>query len=416
MMQQDAFVLMGGAARARYPEFYFFLRDRGLKILYIDDPEAVEPGWAHRLQNRPDRQEWCVSRSFEAAVAQTLKWAEEYDVRGVYAAVEEFVTAASLAADILQLPGAGVRAGLVARNKFLQRGYFPTMSPRWQHHTVGETPPLPAGPTVVKALDRHGGQGIYLAESLDAMIRGLDAFDNGTAVLLETVTDGLDINVDSLVHEGDVVFTNVSQEPPCPPETLFLEMGYTIPAQTVKKADTEIVRQANQRIVELLGIGSGMIHAEYRVPTEGPPVLIEFAVRNPGDGLLPMYQISTGLPLEHQILRTMLGERPEYSIPTRPVRQVFFEHEVGVLDGVTVKGFDIDPTYIPLQSHFDSVSPARGAATLHRVEIEWAPGAALPPLRRGADRLGSFLIEATSIDELDALERFVRQSLVVTYR
>ncbi|SQD97620.1 Putative biotin carboxylase [Parafrankia sp. Ea1.12] len=415
-MRQEAFVLMGGAARARYPEFYSFLRGRGLRILYIDDPETVDQDWVRRLSNQPDRQAWCSARSFEAAVAQTLGWGEEYAVRGVYGAVEEFVTAAAVAADILGLPGAGVRAGMVARNKFLQRGYFPALSPRWQHHTAGEPPPSPAGRTVVKALDRHGGQGIHLADSPAALARALEAFDAGTALLVEAVADGIDINVDSLVHEGEAVFTNVSQEPPCPPGKNFLEMGYTIPANAVSMAGADAVRVANQKIVDILGIGSGMIHAEYRMPPGGSPVLIEFAVRNPGDGLLPMYQLSTGIPLEHQILRAMMGERPEYSTPTRPVRQVFFEHEAGVLDGVAVKGFDVDPTYIPLQSHFDPVSPARGAATLHRVEIEWAPGAVLPPLRRGADRLGSFLIEANGIDELDALERAVRQALVVTYR
>ena len=63
-------------------------------------------------------------------------------------------------------------------------------------------------------------------------------------------------------------------------------------------------------MVGALGIGSGIVHLEFRLESTGPNIM-EVAVRTPGDMIMEIVQYATGVDLFDATIAVACGEQPE---------------------------------------------------------------------------------------------------------
>ena len=144
-------------------------------------------------------------------------------------------------------------------------------------------------------------------------------------------------------------------------------------------------------------------------------MLIEIAGRTPGDGLLVLYQLATGQPLEPEIIRIALGEPARYPASRRYTRQVYLEHVPGVLVDVTLDWPGLEPEWISDSGVWPEIRPgaAHDPPTLRTVLVLKSRGSRLSPLADSDDRSVTFFIDAATPQELDNLEKRVRGAIII---
>ncbi|WP_213451958.1 ATP-grasp domain-containing protein [Rhizomonospora bruguierae] len=237
---------------------------------------------------------------------------------GIVAFSEEHVVAAAMIADEFRRPGPGLRAALTSRDKTLQRAIFERhgiAQPRWHHvHDLDEGARwLSAfGRAVTKPTDRGGSEGVRLVASLEEL-RTWYGTEQPETFLLEEYVAGPEYSVELLVRAGAPVFVNVTGKRTTGPPH-FVEVGHVAPAR-LAEGDEARMRSAAVAVVDALGMGSGIAHVELR-QTDAGPVVMEVAVRTPGDYIMEMVGAAWGVDLFEQVIRVACGRSVEQ--PARP--------------------------------------------------------------------------------------------------
>ncbi len=425
-----AFVLTGAfSVICRNPLYLEDLRSRGLRVLVIT--AAGYAGAARAATADPHHPAALIEDvgfvegaldaegSFTAGVvAVARRWQGAYDIVGVYAVGETLVEPTGLLADALGLPSPGLRATRVCRSKYLQRFYLPGFSPEVVVLPSGDRSFDPAEvvfPAVVKPATRHSSSGVATAADAAALRELLPQYPEHETLLVERKVAGQEYSVESLVHDGEVVFASVTRKETTDAHAdTFVELAHSVPAE--RTADTDALLAANAELLARLAFENGVAHSEWRV--DGTPRLMEVAARTPGDGLLVLYQLATGAALEPAILRLALGEPVQHPAPTRYARQVYLQHPEGVLEEVSLDWPGVRPQWIGGTGVWPEVKPGLPAdpPTLRAVLVLKPRGSALGPLRSSDDRAVSFLVDAATPAELDALDLAVRAALTVVVR
>ncbi|MFI9066219.1 acetyl-CoA carboxylase biotin carboxylase subunit family protein [Streptomyces sp. NPDC053429] len=427
----EAFVLTGAfRVVCRNPRYLEELAARNLRILLITDERNRDA--AEKARKDPEHpahliddiayvdgsldQEGSYTPGF---VAQARRWRGRYTVRGAYAVGETLVEQTGLLCDALGLPGPGLRATRVCRSKYLQRWYLEEYSPASLVVPPGgrEDADLAAlgYPVVVKPATRHSSSGVVAVGDEAALRELLTSYPAHETVLIEQKVAGQEYSVESLVQHGRPVFTSVTRK-----ETTesgaqtFVELAHSVPNARAE-ADAALL-DANRRMLETLGFRDGIAHAEWRTGDDGRPYLMEVAARTPGDGLLALYHLATGQPMEPQIIRIALGEPASYPAPTRFARQVYLEHGTGPLADVTLDWPQVRPLWVGESGMWPELAPGAkdDPATLRALFVLKEAGARLGPLASSDDRAVTFLIDAPTPQDLDELERRVRGAVTVT--
>jgi biotin carboxylase len=321
----------------------------------------------------------------------------------VLPALEEGVVPAAIAADLLGLPGAGLRAARVFRDKALLRRVADDAGiagPRWRE--IGDAAALAAalaelsGPGhVLKPLGASGSRGVLrLGAGDDPAAAWADAVGavGGTArFLVEELMVGPEVSVETLVRDGRTLFWNptVKEVQPGPHP---VEVGHVLPGPLPARELAQL-RESTDALIKAAGFGSGVLHSEWILTAAGP-ALVECAARIPGDRITDLLTEAYGFPFIAAYAGLMSGADPV--IPTRAVRAAairFLTPEPaaavtveGQADALAVPGVTdvrIDATdkleVPPLRSSSDRVG--------HVVATGPDPDAALAAAREGADRI-----------------------------
>jgi hypothetical protein len=429
MARDKAFIFLGGfRVLCRNSLYLSEIRRRGFKALLITSEEWRETT-VQCMANRDHPASYLHEAAFisgevaiegnftTGTVAQARVWAREYDVVGVYAVGEMMVEQAGIIADAFGLPSPGLRATRACRSKYLQRLYCPEWSPEILIYPPGDRS-VPQGthpgwPAVLKPAGRRSSSGVREIRNPIELEQYLTEYPPAEALLLEEYVVGQEYSVETLVQNGRVVFESVTRKETNETSSRsFVEMAHTVPAP----ADGELLLTANRAVLEKLGFADGVAHAEFRLTPARQVRLMEIAARTPGDGLLALYHLATGAPMEPEIIRIALGEPAEYPAPVRYARQVYLDHRPGVLGDVKVRWPGVAPTPAGQGQLWPEPEPGRPGdeAALRNVLVLKKPGTRLGELRESDDRAVTFLIDAPSVEELDALEERVRASIDIS--
>ncbi|RST07797.1 ATP-grasp domain-containing protein [Streptomyces sp. WAC07149] len=124
-------------------------------------------------------------------------------------------------------------------------------------------------------------------------------------VLVEEYVQGPEFSADGYVlDDGEVTVVALSRTL-LGPEPDFVEMGHLTPA-LVDDATLKSVEEYVGDVARAVGITSGPFHCELRLAADGP-VLIEIGARLPGDRIVELLRLVTGVSLPKVALATALG-------------------------------------------------------------------------------------------------------------
>ena len=429
-VKPDAFILTGAfSVVCRDPIYIHYLVRRGLKVLLITAAHWREQALTHagdpaHPASAIDELAF-VDGSVESdgsfipgVIEHAQRWRDQYNVVGVYAVGETLVEPTGLIADFFGLPFPGLRAARACRSKYLQRWYLPELNPAWLL-----VPPGGRGsfdreavrfPAVVKPATRHSSLGVQTVYDHTELADQLGTYPANEAVLVEQKVTGQEFSVESLIQDGKVLFASVTQKETTDVHSrFFVEVAHTVPGKHNTTWDT--VRLANELMLDRLAVENGITHAEWRVDRQGDAYLMEVAARTPGDGIMALYRLATGQRMEPEVLRIALGEPAAYAQPRRHARQVYLEHEPGLLQDVTVNWPRVEVEWIGPDAIWPEMEPgsADGPPALRAVLVTRSRGTELRPLRSSNDRAVTFFIDAPTLEQLDDLEQRVRHAVTI---
>lgn len=388
------------AALARQHRLITDIAQRGLAPLVIVGPStdlATLAGFTED-DTHPLSRIVAVRKLPDAAISGVLAsvqdWITDFDVRGVICSGEVFVDPAGVLSEALALPGPGAWAARVCRDKVMQRVILREHGPAWRAFAPHERDSAHSDvyPCVVKPAGRMFSSGVVRVSDDTELRASLGAYEPEETILVEELVTGAEFSVEALVHHGEVVWSGVTAKRTNEDNSrYFTELGHTSPAE-LPLPQSDALIAANAAILKALRFGSGITHAEFRL-RDGEPVLMEIAARLPGDAIMMMWHLATGLPLEPAIVDLALGVKPEYPEPARRAAQRFVEHRPGRLTDVRYEGQTVswiaDDGYWPAVTPSDAQAPARCAAVM----VGLQRGASLGTLNDSYGRSASVVVD-----------------------
>ncbi len=171
--------------------------------------------------------------------------------------------------------------------------------------------------------------------------------------------------------------------------------------------------EATQELLDMLDFSDGIAHSEWRISDDGKIYLMEVASRTPGDGIMPLYNLACGASLEDTILNVMLGMKSSYPNPFRISRQVYLEHPQGTFMGLRVDWPGAEVTWLCDHDIWSIIPPGNlnDEPALRAIHIYKKRGDTLGPLESSDDRAVALFIDATSVEELDQLEKEIKSRI-----
>ncbi|MEW5289779.1 ATP-grasp domain-containing protein [Erwinia papayae] len=356
--------------------------------------------------------------SFNPSVIAALQqWQQQYQIVGAFAVGETLVEPIGIVADALGLRSPGLRATRVCRSKYLQRFYLGQFSPLSQvvapekRHEI-DWHSLP-WPLIIKPATRHSSSGVISVDNAQQARAALVDYPDYETLLLEQRVEGQEYSVESLVQEGDIIFSSVTHKVTTDKHSnTFVELAHTVPGSGAENA---LLLRAARQVLNKLDFRNGIAHSEWRLASDGKPYLMEIAARTPGDGILPLYRLACGQPLESAILSIMLGEQARYPAANRVARQVYLEHRPGVLKDVQLRWPGVEVSWIEDNQTWPEIAPGQpqDAPALRAVFVHKKRGELLTPLRSSDDRAVTFFIDASCEADLDRLEAEVSATITL---
>lgn len=427
--KRRAFVLMGDPPKVG--SYLADLRSRELAILMVVGPSRSDLDQASRafldVPGHPfsviDETAHLKGDDLAGIVDRVRRWSDDYSIAGIFGASAVFAEAAAIVADGMGLPGVGLRAAHVCRDKLLQRLYLRAWSPESRLVTAessDEAVEWAAGslPVVVKPLHLSSSIGVRRFDDAGALARHVARLGPGDRLLIEPRVNGREYNVDIITVKGCQVFSAVTQKGTNEGNTpFFAELIHTLPPGNLNERENERLLRTAGEVVRHLQFETGWAHAEYRLNEAGEPVLMEIAARPPGDGCMALFHLATGRPLESLLVEAALGNDDiVYPEPRRRARQIYFDHPPGVLRDVTVDWpSDVAPRWLCEAGIWPPPRPLPRHAppTLHEVMAQKEQGAILRPIADSGHRAVTALFDAPLDADIDLLEARVRDAVAL---
>ncbi|MFF7384976.1 ATP-grasp domain-containing protein [Streptomyces griseoluteus] len=349
---------------------------------------------AERFYRVPGGHEESWAGAVAAAVAERVP-------DGLIGFAEPQVVAAALAQQRHGLRGPSLHAAVVSRNKALQRALFGAHGlpqPEYLHVArLGEARDwmLQHLPVVVKPLHLSGSQGVELIRTREEAEEAVARRGGEGQLLVETAVEGPEFSWEALVREGEVLFGNITAKETTPPP-YFVELVHRCGHDLGPEAAAQ-VEDLTSGVLHALGMDTGLVHLEFRMSAAGP-VLMEVAVRTPGDYLPDAIGLTYGFDLYEAMVLLSVG-RPLPALPERPVSHaatVFLTAPPGLITGI------------------GGLDEVRAHPAVVRVRPRKGVGDTVQPLTSSARRLGHVLVDAGSPTEREDAVKFVRETLRFT--
>ncbi|MCA1617900.1 MAG: ATP-grasp domain-containing protein [Acidobacteria bacterium] len=225
-------------------------------------------------------------------------------------ALEEFdVVTAALAREHLQLPGMDSARSRVFRDKLLMRARagaaglaVPDFVPLFNYQEVGEFMERVPPPWVIKPRSDVSSSGVRRLEESEQVWRAIEALDAREALqdkssyyLLEKFVPGEVFHVDSVVEDGECIFSGASRYGR-PPLRVVSEGG-VFTTHTVEYDSAEHVEllRFNAELLRALGLRRGAAHAEFiRGEEDGRLYFLEVAARVGGAHIAETLEAASG--------------------------------------------------------------------------------------------------------------------------
>lgn len=164
---------------------------------------------------------------------------------------------------------------------------------------------------IVKPIDSQGSRGITLVESVNGLADAFyfaKGYSKKGIVIIEEFINGQEIEVNSIIRDGEILATLVGDVHKFESENIFSSYERIYPTQ-IYKDKLDLIISTNSLILKSLGLITGWSHAEYIVSSLGKIYLIEVGARGGGNfvGSCVMKEM-LGMGTDEMSLCTSLGD------------------------------------------------------------------------------------------------------------
>ena len=366
-----AIVIVVGAGYEGKRRAHARMAELGARLVIVDEPGH----WSEALVGEGIAHAWIPTRVTGDADADTATLlaaleAERIVAGGVLTFWEDSVCVAARVAQALNLPGNPPHAVDSARSKVRTRELSVELGlPTPKARRVRSLDELFAAagevgfPAVVKPEFGASAMGCVRVDDLESLpgvyslVRSVvdphtdGIFRAGNDLLLEQYLDGVEFDVDLVMHDGKCLFSSVSQNWPTA-EPSFQETGLHCPPDHDKRAVGRLVDLVVETAVAF-GLTRGVLHVEGKCTSRGPRI-IEVNARMGGGRIWEIVRSVWGVDLVEAQLRSCLGlepairaaRRPQCAVVNKivhaPVSGRLEQFDVGALAPDDCLGMDID--------------------------------------------------------------------------
>lgn len=341
----------------------------------------------------------------ESWVPPAMALFDRCEPKGILGFAEPHALAAAMVQSRNRLPGPGLGATVISRNKALQRGVF-------ERAGLGQPIALLVDdlgaatewardrfPVVVKSLSRMGSAGVERVDNDDAWAHVLDRRRSEGALLVEEYVDGPEFSIEGLVRDGVLVFTNLTRKETTGPPS-FVEMAHMAGHWRDQSDFLAEARRLCASVVSVLDVGTGMVHLEFKARSETDLAIIEVAVRTPGDHLMEIISLAHEFDLYQACIDLAMGETPTLPARSEATRSAGVVYFAAPSEGVVA---EID------------ISEWSRIAGLTRSYVMADVGDKVRPPESSSDRLGYGVLDcadpATLLEAMTGLRRHILVTL-----
>lgn len=365
-------LVIGLSLSTGLPTFIEACHAKGVSVAVVCQPFQRDTHAAKQLTELFERRLGLADVPVEVPVIDSVRvlgaaarLAERYELQGVYADSEQHVEVAARVAAVYGLPGPGLRAAAISRNKVMQRLLCAArgvpVPPFAVVTTADEAHEFLAAhaPVVAKPCGGSGSDGVRRLDDAADLTDYLAAAPNAP-FLLEKYVAGRELSVECLVLDGRPMLTNITAKGKGP-EPYFVETVQVVPAAVTTEKRAAFAALA-ATVIEVTGMETGILHLE---AIDGPTLYpVEWAVREPGHAVMDLLNWRFGGQATPYLvgmhLRHPLPEVPAET-PERVALTVFVDLPPGTI--VRVRQ-DRDPNTVPGVVDFDFYG-APGDVTAH---------------------------------------------------
>lgn len=280
--------------------------------------------------------------------------AERFDLKGVYAGSEKHVETAARVAAVYDLPGPGLHAAAISRNKVMQRllcdSHGVAIPPFTVVTTADQAHEFLAehAPVVAKPCASSGSEGVRRLDCA-ADLQDYLAQARNSPFLLEKYLSGREFSVECLVFDGRPALTNITGKGKGA-EPYFVETMQVVPAELEADRRARFAALA-AKIVDITGMETGILHLE---AIDGAAVYpVEWAVREPGHAIMDLINWRFGGQATCFLTGMHLG-RPLPEVPAETPGRIAITVFVDLPPGTIMRvRQDRDPNTIPGVVDFD---------------------------------------------------------------
>lgn len=165
-------------------------------------------------------------------------------------------------------------------------------------------------PSIVKPANSQGQRGIFVAESLNDILKDLKkAFDASRThtVILEELLTGPEISANVFVVNGEVIMNVISDRLVVSGYPGGIPLGHALPGENLSSEMLVLTCNFVETCVKALGIKNGPVYFQMKLTSDGPRV-IEIAPRLDGCHIWRLIQAVYGIDLLDLTFRHLTGD------------------------------------------------------------------------------------------------------------
>ena len=260
--------------------------------------------------------------NIDEVTGDVVAFAERHGADGITTTFDAAIPVLAEVAQQLHLVGVTPATAAVLRNKLLMRRRFAALglpSAGSIHATswpaVADAADALGYPVVVKPIMGTGSAGVVLAgdarelRSAYETARRVAVTLNGTDdLLVEEYLDGDEVCVDVVIHQGKVLFQNITDNPQIMSGPTFEGNEYITPTNLPESVALQVY-DLNQRTLRGLGLTDTVSHTEIRITSRGPR-LIEIHPRIAGHRMPEIVRRAVNVDLFDSVIDTALNVTP----------------------------------------------------------------------------------------------------------
>lgn len=314
-----------------------------------------------------------------------IKAAVQYSIDGALTTSDYPVRSAANICEALGLSGLTLNSAILCTDKFLLRQHLaknqflvPQFKIIYSKETLNE---IDFFPCVIKPVDSSGSRGVQKVNTFNELINAYDLslqFSNSSKIIVEEFIDGDEYSVETLTQNGVTTIVAITGKTILGDKDIFfVEDRHVIPAN-IKKEDESAISEIVKKVINSLQLGNSPTHTELKLNSKGI-YIIEIGARLGGDYIASdLVPLATGVDMLENIINIALN---------KDINTLKTIDKYSGIQFINTKNYELIERFLKNKNRLvikQMIQPYKNI-----------------PLKSSFDRLGYFIVQANSREQLN---------------